>query len=254
MMLDRIAMAALLLLLFDFSHTPLAQENAASPHWSYSGEEGPARWGDLAPSFSECKLGTQQSPIDIRAAKKAKLDVIEFHYQAVPLDIIDNGHTIQINYASGSYILVGQRRYDLKQFHFHHPSEEKIDGKAFDMVAHLVHSDDSGALAVVAVLLEHGEANRTIERLWKNLPGAKNVALQPPAVTIDARGLLPSGHAYYTFAGSLTTPPCSEGVTWFVLKQPTSISSQQLEAFRKVYPLSARPIQPLHGRTVEASE
>jgi carbonic anhydrase len=236
--------------------TARAQENKpAPPHWTYQGgEEDPQHWGDLDTAYATCKLGRQQSPIDIRKAEKADLDPIQFNYQASPLKIIDNGHTVMVTYAPGSSITVGGHQYSLKQFHFHHPSEEKVNGKSFDMVVHLVHADAEGKLAVVAVLLNVGGSNATIHTLWDNLPKEKNIASSTDNVTVNAAQLLPTDHGYYTFAGSLTTPPCSESVTWFVLKSPLTISTDQLEAFAKVYPLNARPTQPLNDRTVRETK
>ena len=165
-----------------------------------------------------------QSPIDIRdgVAKKGALPVIAFDYKPSPLTIIDNGHTVQVDYAPGSFITVQGKRYELVQFHFHKPSEEKINGKSADMVAHLVHKDADGNLAVVAVLLKTGQPNKLVETLWKNLPPTKEKETTVAGVQVNATDLLPPNKAaYYTFTGSLTTPPCSEGVTWFVLKSPS---------------------------------
>jgi len=224
-------------------------------HWSYHGETGPAQWGKLEPDFAECRLGKTQSPIDIReqAVKKGDLAPIKFNYKPSELKIIDNGHTIQVNYAAGSTISVGGNTYELVQFHFHRPSEEKINGKAFDMVVHLVHKNSEGKLAVVAVLVKDGAANPLIETLWNNLPKNKGTERTIEATRIDASTLLPANKAYYTFTGSLTTPPCSEDVTWFVLRNPVELSGREIERFAKIYPMNARPVQPLNGRVVEAS-
>jgi len=232
----------------------LAQES--HPHWSYAGHTGPTHWGTLEKDYSACSSGKTQSPIDIRsdAAKTKDLPAIAFDYKASPLRIIDNGHTIQINYTPGSFIGVGDSRYELVQFHFHRPSEERINGKRYAMVAHLVHKDSEGKLAVVAVLLKAGAANPLIKTLWANLPKEKETESALDAVQINAADLLPKSRAYYTFAGSLTTPPCSEGVTWFVLKHPTSISKDEVARFAKAYPMNARPTQPLHGRALSASK
>jgi carbonic anhydrase len=224
------------------------------PHWSYAGETGPTHWGSLEQDFSTCNLGKYQSPIDIRpdAVKSADLPAIQFDYKDSPLKIIDNGHTIQINYAPGSSITVSGHRYELVQFHFHKPSEESINGKRYDMVAHLVHKDADGKLAVVAVLLDAGDANPLIDTLWSHMPTKKEVE-QTDAIIVNASKILPSSTGYYTFAGSLTTPPCSEGVTWFVLKNPKSVSREELSRFGKLYPRNARPVQPLDGREIKAS-
>jgi len=222
-----------------------------SHHWGYEGHGGPAAWASLSPEFSACKLGHLQSPIDIHGAKVADLPAIRFEYRPSPLKIVDSGHTIQVNYAPGSAIEVGGTRYELIQFHFHRPSEEKIDGKAHAMVAHLVHRDAAGKLAVVAVLLDKGGASALIDTLWKNIPKEKEKERDVADVQIDAGQLLPSDHRYYTFQGSLTTPPCSEGVTWFVLKTPVKIAEAQTATFARIYPHNARPAQPLHGRLVQ---
>ena len=231
------------------------QSHPTEHAWDYGGGSlGPSHWGDLKPEYAVCKVGHTQSPIDIESPQKADLPAIEFNYKASPLRIIDNGHTIMINYAPGSFIRVGGKQYDLKQFHFHRPSEEKINGKSFEMVAHLVHADSDGKLAVVAVLLNQGSDNPLIHELWNNLPKEKEKEEAPEQVQIDVNLLLPADHGYYTFPGSLTTPPCSENVTWFVLKQPNNIASVEIAKFSSVYPNNARPIQPLNGRAVLESK
>jgi carbonic anhydrase len=231
----------------------VAAAQAAEKHWTYLGHGGPSEWGALSPEFATCKLGKNQSPIDIRGAKAADLPAIKFDYKPSPLKVIDNGHTIQVNYAPGSSIEVGGIRYELVQFHFHKPSEEKIDGKSHAMVAHLVHKSPEGKLAVVAVLLDKGGANGLIDSIWKNLPTAKEKEVLVTNVTIDAANLLPGNKGYYTFQGSLTTPPCSEEVTWLVLKTPVKIGDGEIAAFGKIYPMNARPTQALNGRAVQAT-
>ena len=227
---------------------------AESAHWTYKGHGGPPEWASMDAGFASCKLGKLQSPIDIVGAKPAKLSPIKFNYKPSPLKIVDNGHTIQINYEPGSFIVVGGVRYELVQFHFHHPSEEKIDGKAHEMVAHLVHRNAEGKLAVVAVLIDKGGASELIGTLWKNIPHEKEKEATIAGATIDVTQLLPENKDYYTFKGSLTTPPCSEGVTWFVLKAPVKIADAEIAAFAKIYPLNARPVQPLNGRKIETTK
>ena len=227
---------------------------AEAPHWSYGPHAGPAEWGDLQKEFTTCKLGKTQSPIDIRGAKTADLPAIKFDYKPVPLRVIDNGHTIQVNYAKGSSIEVGGTRYELVQFHFHKPSEERIEGKTHDMVVHLVHAGADGKLAVVAVMLDKGGSSALIDSIWKNLPKEKGKESQVGTVDIDAARLLPENRGYYTFQGSLTTPPCSEGVRWLVLKTPVKIADAQVDAFGKVYSMNARPTQPINGRAIQATK
>jgi carbonic anhydrase len=222
-------------------------------HWSYGAHGGPAEWGALSPEFTTCKLGTHQSPIDIRGAQVADLAPIKFDYKPSPLKLVDNGHTIQVSYAPGSSIEVAGVRYELVQFHFHKPSEEKIEGKSHAMVAHLVHRSADGKLAVVAVLLDAGGANTLIDTVWNHLPPRKEMEVTVQGVTIDASDLLPANRGYYTFQGSLTTPPCSEDVTWLVLKTPLKIAASEVAAFGKLYPMNARPIQAVNGRAIQAS-
>jgi carbonic anhydrase len=235
------------ILLSFFSGTLQAQESKLH-HWAYTGEGGAEHWGKLDPAYATCSTGHTQSPIDIKNAKKGDLEELKLEYKAVPLSIIDNGHTIQVNYAAGSTLTVGGKSYTLKQFHFHHPSEERINGQGYDMVAHLVHADAEGHYAVVAVLLKKGAANALLETVWKNIPAEKEKASEVAGVSINVKDLLPTDHGYYTFAGSLTTPPCTEGVTWYVLKKPVTLSGDQVAAFAKIYAMNARPIQPVNNR------
>jgi carbonic anhydrase len=229
------------------------EKSHAGHEWTYEGEHGPAHWGDVKSDYAVCKTGNNQSPIDITSAVKADLPLIQFSYKPGPLRIINNGHTIQVNYPEGSFITVGGKQYQLIQFHFHHPSEEKINGKNFDMVAHLVHKDAEGNLAVVAVLMKKGQANTFIKTLWEHLPKEEGKEEVLADVMIDPSELLPSQRAYYTFPGSLTTPPCTEGVTWFVLKTPVELSAAQINVFTHFYKHNARPVQPLGGRVVSES-
>lgn len=229
--------------------TSLAQE-AHPPHWSYNGPGDPKHWGELDPAFATCSNGHHQSPIDIKDAQKANLPALRFDYNSVPLSIIDNGHTVMINYAPGSTLTVGDKVYKVTQFHFHHPSEEHINGMKFDLVAHLVHMDAEGHLAVVAVLFKTGPTNLLLESLWRNIPAEKEKAVALSSVSVNAKDLLPSDLGYYTFSGSLTTPPCTEGVTWYVLKTASTLTPQQLATFAKLYPANNRPIQPTYQREI----
>jgi len=230
-----------------------SDKGVAGHEWSYKGEHGPEHWGDVKTDYAACKTGKNQSPIDITSAVSTDLPPITFDYRAVPLRIINNGHTIQVNYAEGSSISFGGKSYQLVQFHFHHPSEEKINGKGFDMVAHLVHKSPEGSLAVVAVLIKKGQANKFIEALWAHLPKEEGKEEVPMNVTIDVSKLLPAKLGYYTYTGSLTTPPCSEGVTWLVLKTPIELSDAQINKFAQFYKHNARPVQPLNDRAVSES-
>lgn len=220
------------------------------PHWSYSGAGGPDHWSELEPAFAPCKMGEYESPIDIEGATKSDLAALQFAYQPSPLTFVDNGHTLMVNYAAGSELTLRGKKYQLKQFHFHHPSEEHISGKPFEMVVHLVHADDQGHLAVVASLVKPGRENPLLATLWKNIPHEKEKPETRSEVTIQASDLLPDTRGYYEFQGSLTTPPCTEGVEWFVLKTPIEASTAQIDTFARIYPNNARPVQPLHGRKI----
>jgi len=224
--------------------------------WSYEGPRGPDHWGDLDPDYAACKAGKEQSPIDIRSANKVDLPAIRFEYKSGPLRIINNGYTaVRVNYppGNGNFLIVGDKRYELTQFHFHRPSEEFIQGKPYDMVIHLMHAAGDGKVAAVAVFLNSGSANATIRRLWEHMPRTAGKETRIAGVTVNPAGLLPHDTGYYTYMGSQTAPPCSEGVTWFVLKTPIDISADEISAFAKLYPHDVRPPQPLNGRVVQES-
>lgn len=228
-----------------------AGEATPAPHWQYVGEHGPAHWGRMQKDFETCGLGKRQSPIDIRGAKKqADLPELAFDYAASPLKIVNNGHTVQVNLAAGSRVKTGEQSYKLAQFHFHTPSEERIKGKPADMVAHLVHKDEAGKLAVVAVLIKQGKENAALKAVFDNMPIGAGPVHSVEGLDINVADLLPAKRGYYHFEGSLTTPPCSEGVSWYVLSTPVEASSAQIQAFRKLYKHNARPVQPLNDRTV----
>jgi carbonic anhydrase len=224
--------------------------------WSYEGARGPEHWGDLDPDYSACKDGKAQSPIDIRTTVKAELPAIRFEYKSGPLKIINNGYTaVRVNYApgNGNFLIVGDKRYELTQFHFHRPSEEYVHGKPYDMVIHLMHASSDGEVAAVAVPLKIGRANAVIQQLWKYMPQTTGKEQEIAGVEVNPSGLLPHDTSYYTYMGSQTAPPCTEGVTWFVLKTPMEISVEEISAFVKLYPRDVRPPQPLNGRVVKES-
>lgn len=222
--------------------------------WSYTGaKDGAAQWHKLSPEFRQCASGQRQSPIDIRGGVKLALENVKFDYKSSPLRIIDNGHTVQVNYAPGSSITVGGKTFELKQFHFHKPAEERISGRTYELVAHLVHKDKDDRLAVVAVLFIAGADNPFIQTLWNNLPIEQLREDELPSVKIDAAQLLPKVRGYYTYTGSLTTPPCTEGVQWIVLKTPVQVSREQISVFGKLHDKSARPTQAANGRLIKES-
>ena len=225
---------------------------ARGTHWSYEGESGPANWSKINVDWAKCGNGSRQSPIDIRDGMKVELEQISFDYHPSSFNVVDNGHTVQVGVSGGNYITVQNRMFELQQFHFHRPSEERINGKAFEMVVHLVHRDAEGRLAVLALLLERGAPQATIQTVWNNLPLEKLETMQP-TILLDPAEMLPARRDYYTYMGSLTSPPCSEGVLWLVMKQPVQASPAQMALFSRLYPLNARPIQPASGRIIKES-
>lgn len=223
--------------------------------WSYRGPRGAAHWSALDPAYAICNTGKQQSPVDIRDPRKAHLPPLRFEYKSEPIGyVINNGATIRVDYhdapGTGSFLMMGQRRYQLMQFHFHHPSEESVDGKRYEMVLHLMHESSDGHVVGVAVFLKIGRANPMVQRVFDHMPAAEG-QLAVPGLVIDPAAMLPGNTAYYMYMGSVTAPPCTEGVRWIVLKTPVEISAAQAEAFARLYPDDARPVQPLDGRVVE---
>ena len=235
-----------------------ANGHASDPShsWSYSGPTGPEHWGDLSPEFAACKTGKEQSPIDINHPPNVDLPAIQINNSPVPLKIINTGHYIRQNYVpgNGNTITVGDQTYELTQFHFHHPGEETINGKHYDMVAHLVYQNKEGHYAVIAVLIKEGHPNPLIATLWNNLPPEMDKEHDVDTVQINATQLIRAKRSYYKYEGSLTTPPCTEGIVFFVLDTPMSFSKEQIATFAKYYPDNARPVQPLNGRTVQHSK
>ena len=219
---------------------------AASVHWGYEGAEGPDKWASLDEGFAACGSGREQSPIDLTDPVRAVVRDVEIRWASSALKVVNNGHTIQANVDPGSVSVLGGKRFDLKQFHFHHPSEHTIAGQAFPMEAHFVHVAEDGALAVLGVMMAEGAAHETIGQVWDVMPTGKGEAMGEG--TIVPGHLLPAGRAFYRYAGSLTTPPCSEIVTWTVYADPIQVSSAQIEAFAGIFEHNARPIQPVNRR------
>jgi len=233
-----------------------ADAHGGEVHWAYDGENGPQTWGKLKPEFNLCAIGKRQSPINIEegATLAGPAEPIQFAYTPSNATVVNNGHTIQVDLQGDNSITVRGSNYRLVQFHFHSPSEEQVNYKRFAMVAHLVHKNDEGQLAVVAVLLEQGTPNPLIDKVWTYMPLDANDRVRMPREILNMNELLPADQRYYQFMGSLTTPPCSEGVLWMVLKQPVQLSKSQFRLFTQLYPNNARPIQPLNGRPVRDAQ
>jgi carbonic anhydrase len=219
----------------------------SAPHWTYKGAGGPGQWGSMSPDFAACSQGKKQSPIDITDAFDYDLSEIEFNYAPSKLSIVNNGHTVQVNFGPGSTIKIGFRTYDLLQFHFHTPSEHTVGGKSFDGELHLVHRNSHGMLAVVGVFIKKGAANSAFDSVIANIPKHGGDKKESSA-TVDPAKLLPKSRNYYTYNGSLTTPPCTEGVRWLVLQEPVTMSKAQIDALESVMGHNSRPVQPLNMR------
>jgi carbonic anhydrase len=246
---------------------PTGSQAQWKTRWEYEGAKGPEHWSALDPDYAPCNIGKEQSPIDIHNAEKADLPALRFESKSGPLKyLVNNGYTIRVNYhdtpGSGNLLIVGDKRYQLTQFHFHRPSEEYIHGKPYDMVTHLMYQAADGRVVGVAALLKAGRANATIQQIWEHMPKTESKVLadfsheeeEIAGVDINPAGLLPHDSAYYMYMGSVTAPPCTEGVTWYVLKTPVEISAEQIDAFGKLYPHDVRPLQPLNGRVVKESQ
>ena len=222
--------------------------------WSYDGKTGPLNWGKLDPAYKACSQGKEQSPIDIHGARLDKnLKPIEFHYLSGAMSLLNTGHTVQVTPPAGSYIVAGGVRYDLIQFHFHHPGEEAVKGKYPDLSLHLVHKSAEGKTAVVAVRLIEGNDNAVLAALWEHLPKTQGKT-DTVAASMNPAGLLPADKGYWAYEGSLTAPPCTEGVQWYVMEQEVQISRTQLRSFAALYKVNSRLLQTAHGRKVAASE
>jgi len=243
------------------AQSPAAAHPAHDPHWSYEGAEDPAHWAALSPEFAVCGAGHKQSPIDIVTASAAAADstaargAAHFDHTdagSVPVDIVNNGHTIQIDTVGSGVLVIGKERYVLQQFHFHTPSEHTVDGRSYPLEAHFVHKTANGKLAVVGLLFEEGAENPALTPYWSRLPKSAGPAVDLGKGGVDIGKVLPASQDVYRYAGSLTTPPCSEGVEWFVLKAHATASPAQIEAFRSIMHHDNRPVQPLADRSVRS--
>jgi carbonic anhydrase len=221
--------------------------------WGYTGEGAPERWGELAPENKLCAVGNRQSPIDLRDTLKVDLEPIQFDYRPGGFTVLDTGRTVQVSLPPGQSITVRQRRFMLQSIQFRRPAEERINGRGFDLSAQLLHRDDQGRLAIVSVLFNEGEASQpALQKIWNHLP-LERLTPEPIPDGLDLTAMLPKERGYFTTMGSLTTPPCTEDVLWLVLREPVSLTAQQLAVFSRLYPMNARPVQPAGGRIVKES-
>ena len=231
-------------------HAAMTHEGGHAAHWGYEGAGAPGNWGRMDEKFASCATGRMQSPIDIEYARGGQGQPLRFDYKASASDVQNNGHTVQVDYAPGNVVVVEGQPYTLTQFHFHVPAENTVAGLRYPMEAHFVHADKDGHLAVVAVMFQEGAPNAALESLWRDLP-AKAGDKRSVAAGFAAASIYPTDLKYWRFDGSLTTPPCTEGVKWIVLRTPVSASREQIRALAKVLPgPNNRPVQPTNGRVI----
>ncbi len=217
--------------------------------WGYEKENGPEVWGQLNPEYRICDTGIHQSPIDLVNPTPVELSAIIFHYQSVPVNIRNTGNTIEVAYPNkGNWIEIDGIKYHLLQFHFHAPSEHTMAGELCDMEMHLVHESEDGTLAVIGVLIKSGSTNIAFDTFWHLMPSVADESQQVSGIILNAFDLLPDTKQTYRYDGSLTTPPCSEGVKWLVMTTPIEMSQSQIAAFRAIFDGNNRPVQPLNGR------
>lgn len=235
----------LLSILILLSGTAIADEQ-----WSYEGKGAPENWGDLSPDWTTCKTGKNQSPVDIHATIKGNLPKLKMDYITEADSIVNNGHTIQVNTDDTDEFSIDGKNFVLKQFHFHAPSENLLNGKSYPMEIHFVHADKEGQLAVVAVMVVEGKENPIVDKILKLVPKKIN-EVKKIDVEFNFKSLFPKNKQYYRYSGSLTTPPCSEGVIWMVLKNPVEMSKKQIKEFTALLKNNnSRPLQPLNGRQI----
>ncbi len=228
---------------------PVSDKGTAE--WKYENLDGPSFWGDLSHKYKDCN-GPSQSPINLTGAVAQVGPALGFDYHETRVSISNNCHTIKASFKEENrlWLTIGEKRYYLDQFHFHYKSEHRLENKTFPMEVHLVHVGDDGKLAVVGVFLEEGEPNKLVAELWSKMPRDCDSGQPDPGAVINPAALLPANGSYLTYSGSLTTPPCDEIVTWYVMQQPITLSAEQINAFKKLYPNNARPIQQINGRPV----
>lgn len=231
----------------------VSNESQSEPKWGYRGENGPTHWAELSKDFRKCRTGAIESPINITHTVKSVLSSINFAYTDTELAVVNDGHTIKVNYQSNAEMKVRGKRYKLLQFHFHSPSEHKINGKSYPLEMHAVHENAAGELAVVTVLFERGSKNEALEPIWQNMPTHSQSKQSVKDVKVNVADLLPPNKEYYYYTGSLTTPPCTEGVRWYIIKDTKELARWQIERFKEVMGNNSRPTQPHNGRVVLSS-
>ena len=229
----------------------LSSSADSSAHWGYQGQHGPEYWGLMKPEFVLCRTGRTQSPINVNGTNQTGLLGLRVNYVSSPVEVVNNGHTIQLNYKRHGSMKIKGKKYSLLQVHFHSPSENHIKGNGYPMEAHFVHKSNDGELAVIGVMFSLGTENRMVSEIWEYMPKKAGTKNSDPKRHINPSYLLPTNLSLYHWKGSLTTPPCSEGVQWFLLKNPVTVSKKQVREFVNLMGNNNRPIQPLLGRSVQ---
>lgn len=221
--------------------------------WGYTGDIGPAQWGSLKTDYATCDTGKEQSPINLEDAEAKSLPALKLNYSDSEYSVVDNGHTIQANFDKNSTFTVNGKTYSLIQIHFHAPSENALNGELLPLEGHLVHAAEDGSLAVIGMFFkpaDGAEKNSGLAKVFSNVPSEKKEAVTVEGEKLNGKEFLPGTSDYYRFKGSLTTPPCSEGVTWTVMQKPVEVPQAQIDAFTEHYQGNNRPVQPLNERTL----
>lgn len=244
--------ALLVSVLSCFLISPALAEEHSSQSWGYIGSGAPHKWGELGAGFEVCKSGTEQSPVNIDRFMQEGVPALNMAYSAVPLVVANTGYTVQVNVAPGTGFRANDTNFNLLNFQFRTPSEHYVDGAPYPMEAQFFHKAADGAVSIVSVMFKVGAHNPLIEGIWQNVPqvgSSKDVS----GVEINPSDLMPEDKSFFIYQGSLTAPPCTEGVTWYVMQEPIELSAQQLKAFQAVFPINARPIQDLGERTIKGN-
>lgn len=226
-----------------------AHAHKLDSHWDYEGQAGPEHWGELTPEFRTCQLGLEQTPIDLTGSVKGSLTSVDLRYQPTKFRVKNNGHTIQADADDGSFVTIDNQRFSLKQFHFHHRSEHLVEGKSLDMELHFVNVSAEKSIAVVGVFIKAGAPNAALQKVLDLMPTSAEGEARDLA-QFDPTELIPRARSFYRYMGSLTTPPCSEGLTWTIFREPIDASVDQIRAFAALFPNNARPVQRRNRRFI----
>jgi carbonic anhydrase len=231
--------------------TVTAYGASAQDNWSYSGASGPTNWHQLSPANALCRVGRSQSPIAIDGTDPVIMHRLETDYKVSPLDLKNRNRTVSMEYGEGSRLIVGSKRFTLESLSFHTPGEHTVAGERFPVSIQFKHRAPDGSYAIVETLVREGDANLAAQEIWDNMPLEPGQTSKSSKVLINARDLMPTDKSYFRYMGSLTTPPCSEGVHWYVLKRPIELSKAQIDLLIGVTGgENARPLQNRNNRMI----